>query len=276
MLRYLASGKRDFNQWPVPPMPRLNWEFYLVADGYCAPVFPKGRSPELRTHCLWLFTPQFTYGWKGDSKPCSRMVFHYGSVPEELENFMKTRRWMVIDLSEERIRYYQELAATLEPDFRQPRSYSHLHFHRALLDLSLEVLESQKAPAQIPLDQQAHDRVERALAWYVINMARNPKIDEVATSLHISPTHLRRHFKQIKNSPPHKVFRKLQIQRATELMATTPDTLDLIAERCGFQSSSDFSRVFRREMGVGPDNWRKAIIRKDFSALEQSTRHQKG
>lgn len=275
MLRYLAHGTRDFVKWPVPPVPRLNWEFYIATFGCCAPVFPDGQSPAPRPHTLWVLPAHLTYGWKGDGKPCERVVFHFGSVPGELAESLNNQRFLAVNLSNEEIDAFKSLAQTVETHLKRPHRYSRLYFERALLDLTLVALKDHPTQSQVPLAQKASDRVERAIAWYIVNMSRNPTIEEVAQHLHISTPHLRRHFKEVKRTTPHATFRALQIRRATELLSTSADTLDVIAERCGFQSVTDFSRVFRKEMKTTADNWRKNLLEKQFSHEEKAANQSK-
>ena len=168
--------------------------------------------------------------------------------------------FLAVSLLDDEINRIKTMATNLTPHWEHPTQVSHLYYERALIDLSLIALKDHADSRQIPLHRHASERVERAIAWYVVNMARNPTVDEVALALHMSPTHLRRLFKEVKNQSPHKVFRELKIKRATELLGNTLETIEEIASRCGFQSTTDFSRVFRLEMEVSPNRWRRETV----------------
>lgn len=260
MLRYLAHGPRNFRTDPVPPLPRYNWEFYAVLSGTCAPFFSEGKSPNMKDRALWVLKPGSVHGWKGNGKPIDRVVFHFASVPPDLLQAMGSSTCLTVTLEDGDDQKIRDLLAELEPHLRRPHQFSHLVFERAVLDLTIIALKQQPLRRDIPLSQIASERVERALAWYEINMARSPTTIDVAGAVNTTPTHLRRLFKKVKETSPHAAFRKLQLKRATDLLSTTQQTLDEIAPQCGFHSTTDFARVFKQEIGATANTWRRKII----------------
>lgn len=50
-----------------------------------------------------------------------------------------------------------------------------------------------------------------------------------------------------------------RIQYSQNLLYTTHMTLDEIAERSGFQSTSNYCRAFKRYIGIAPLQWRKTL-----------------
>jgi len=260
MLRYLAAGPRNFVTEPVPPTEeRLNWEFYCVAEGQAAPYFTFGKNPPLRRSSLWLLPPRLRYGWRGDEKGCYRICFHFTQVPEEVRAALGDRPYLVEEMEPSKISHLTELARELEPHWKTPHSFSHLSYDKALLDLSIIILEKQPTRRDTPLEMIKAERVERAIAWFNFNMSRNPTVDEVASALHMTGTHLRRTFKAIRQKSPHEIFREMQVKRACDLLASTQLTQEEIARQCGFKSVTDFSRVFRCVIGTPADRWRKEV-----------------
>jgi AraC family transcriptional regulator len=260
VLRYIATGLRDFNKQPVPPSPRLNWEFYVVCSGHCAPYFPNGDSPDPETGVLWILPAHLTYGWKGSDNICERIVFHFGHVPHEVAALTVERNFLKTELSKTYIQRIREIAEELFPHFKETNRVSHLVFEKALIELSIIALNSETTKKEIPLHMATTERVERALSWYSINMSRNPTVQEVASANHLSSMHLRRLFQSDRNTTPHKAFRELQIKRAMGLLATTRHTLDEISSQCGFHNSTNFFRVFKRETNSTPHKWRRTMM----------------
>jgi AraC-like DNA-binding protein len=260
MLRYLAWGLRDFVNSPVPPTRRLNWEFYAVISGSCGPCFPARRSPPIRSMALWLLPPQVSYGWRTSGRRCSRVAFHYSSVPSDVMNAMTDRDYLTVPISARQSKRLIALAKELVPHWQSPHQYSHLVFEKALLELSLLILSGEPQRKDVPLDRLAVERVERAIAWFVVNMSRCPKVEEVAAALHMTGTHLRRLFRQTNRPAPHVVFRSLQMDRATDILATTSGTLEEISAQCGFRSATDFARAFRREFKTTANKWRRMTL----------------
>ena len=52
------------------------------------------------------------------------------------------------------------------------------------------------------------------------------------------------------------------MQRAADLLRTTPLKLAATAERTGYGSEAAFSRAFHRHLGVAPAQWRERATRK--------------
>jgi len=263
MLRYMARGPRNFLDSPVPPMPRLNWEFYVVTGGHCGPLLPAEKSPNLRTRTMWILPPHTVYGWRGDGRPCDRVVFHFGMVAPDLVEILSGKKFLAVPLDADEIARIYQLADDVMPHLEHPHQFSHLLFERAALDLTIIAVKNQPTRSEIPLHRLASERVERALAWYLVNMARNPTVAEVANTVNVTPTHLRRLFRTVRHCSPHRAFRELQLQRATSLLTTTSLTLDQIASQCGFCSITDFSRVFHKEMNTTADQWRRHIVKQE-------------
>ena len=266
MLRYFAQGPRDFRNWPVPVLPRLNWEFFAALEGYCRPILSVGKSTPLRTRTLWVFPANKHYGWEGEENPCDRAVFHFARVPTELEEAVKDRPYLSVELTTKEIESLRGSCAIIAEHYKTPNQLSHLYYEKILLELTLLVLKQSDVKGRSPLFRATEDRVERALAWYSIHMMRNPTVVEVAEAVFVSTGHLRRLFKQTQGRSPHAAFRELQIKRAVDLLATTSDTLDEIARMCGFRSTTDFARVFKNEVGSTADVWRRQLLQKEKNA----------
>src|SRR5262245_53295615 len=65
MLRYLGVGPRQFGLYPLKPLARMNWEFFAVVKGRCAPL-GRGDAPSLASQMLWVTAPGSSHTWAGD------------------------------------------------------------------------------------------------------------------------------------------------------------------------------------------------------------------
>lgn len=263
MLRYLAFGPTRLPKHPVPVVSRLNWEFFVIANGQAGPVLPSGAEVIYQSKAMWLLPPQRSHGWLGKGNSCRRYTFHFASIPSELVSALGDSPYFVVDLSAKQISAIEEIANELEPHFKRPNQHSHIYFERAMLNLSVFFLNSLNTPKEVPLHQIAEHRVEQAISWFSINMQRRPTIDQVAEAIHITPAYLRRTIRKAREKTPHQLFRELQLKRAIELLSNTAETLESVARQCGFGFVEDFSRVFRNEMGTTPDLWRRTVLRSD-------------
>lgn len=255
MLRYLAYGPKDFARTPLVVSTRFNWEFYANLNGWLRPTLPTGTSFPFARHKLWLFAPDTAHGWESSGE-IERVVFHFSSVPDVIQTFWPKSGYIEATLKPAEIASLRKLATSLEPHYRAPTPESILLFQRALIDLCLILLRDRKFDANVPLETVAVERVERAIQWYLARLEERPTLDTVADSVHVSTAHLRRQFKLVYGKSPHAVLTHLRLERASEMLASTTDKLEVIARRCGFNSASDLCRVFHRHHRVYPTVWR--------------------
>lgn len=73
-----------------------------------------------------------------------------------------------------------------------------------------------------------------------------------------SEPHLHRTFNRIMGESLHAYVRRVRLEQAANMLMFEPDRPVVhIAEQCGYQSLSSFTRVFRERFGVAPGQWRK-------------------
>lgn len=143
MLRYLGSGRRLFGLYPMYVHRRANWEFFAVVQGRCGALLPGGAREPLRARTLWVFPPETAHGWAGErDAACRVVIFHFGVVPELLENAGRARGHLSVALTAQQARRLVGLAAELRPHDERGNARSPIVFERALLELSLLALES--------------------------------------------------------------------------------------------------------------------------------------
>lgn len=261
MLRYLGYGQRQFGLHPVKGKPRLNWEFYCVLKGQCAPVIPGAGARPLRRRTLWVFPSGSAHGWTGaGDQKAFIAAFHFGSVPPQLETQVRADGFLEVHLDAADCRWIQQLATALRDDFRQPDLLSNLRFQRAQIELSVLVLSKYTVFTKKLPHGHAVRTVEAALGWFADHVPQNPSISAVASEVHVSPSTLRRLFRQVRNESPARAFTRIRIEAAMRLMTETSLKIETIAEECAYSSMSDFCRAFKAFTTVTPRVWRRTVV----------------
>lgn len=106
----------------------------------------------------------------------------------------------------------------------------------------------------------ARDRqlLRRLDAWLEQNYS-DPAADleQMAAAVHMSPRTLQRKLKSLTGQTPAARLRDLRLEQARSRLAVEDRTVTEIGLECGFASAQYFSRVFRRQFGVAPDQWRR-------------------
>jgi len=98
----------------------------------------------------------------------------------------------------------------------------------------------------------------RAVVEYIEDhLDASPSLEQIAAVARLSPYHFARQFKAATGLPPHQYVIARRVERARQfLQAGTDLPLAEVAARAGFSDQSQFSRHFRRLVGVTPGRFR--------------------
>lgn len=86
--------------------------------------------------------------------------------------------------------------------------------------------------------------------------ARPLRVDPLAARAGLSTFHFIRRFRAAFGSTPHQYLRARRLERARELLETTPWPVTEICDAVGFSSLGSFSSLFRRATGETPGEYR--------------------
>jgi AraC-like DNA-binding protein len=89
------------------------------------------------------------------------------------------------------------------------------------------------------------------------NLARSFGVEEMARSVHMSPSRFHAFFRERMGRSPMTYVRSLRIRRAARLLTSTDMSVARVAEAVGFRSQFHFSRVFKKHRGVPPLTFRR-------------------
>ena len=92
----------------------------------------------------------------------------------------------------------------------------------------------------------------------------NPKLtlSELALRVGTNRTYLSNYLNQQLHQTFFEYVNSLRMSYATELLVTTNLTLEVIAEKSGFNSLSTFRRCFLQKHGTSPSVYKKEHVRK--------------
>ena len=106
-------------------------------------------------------------------------------------------------------------------------------------------------------------RVNRAIDHVTRHLAEPLQLEDVARVACFSPFHFHRIFRALTGETLHAFVKRVRLERALYLMSHGGGAaLTDVALRCGFSSSSDFSRSFRAHYGVPPSVFDVAGLRR--------------
>jgi AraC family transcriptional regulator of adaptative response / methylphosphotriester-DNA alkyltransferase methyltransferase len=83
------------------------------------------------------------------------------------------------------------------------------------------------------------------------------RLEQIAEHVQLSPFHLERTFTQATGETPRQLLERLRIDKAAYLLRTTTMSNLTVCYEVGFQTPSNFYRVFRQVKGCTPNMYRK-------------------
>jgi AraC-like DNA-binding protein len=86
-------------------------------------------------------------------------------------------------------------------------------------------------------------------------------LTEIAQSVNLSVSHFAAIFHKRTGFAPIEYFNHLKIQKATQYLQFTKDRVKEIANNLGIEDSYYFSRLFKKLMGISPNEYRKRMSR---------------
>ncbi|WP_283675490.1 AraC family transcriptional regulator [Butyricicoccus sp. Marseille-Q5471] len=99
--------------------------------------------------------------------------------------------------------------------------------------------------------------IDKAIGYMEAHITQNISLDDLAQHVNLSKFYFTRYFRKHLGMTPHQYFVNMRIQYAKRLLATTHDSVESVAEQCGFDNVSNFIRVFKQRSGMTPTAFRK-------------------
>lgn len=127
-------------------------------------------------------------------------------------------------------------------------------FNDILLLVDRQQHEQKKATGNV------QEQIERAAAYFNENYNTKISIDDYAESLHISTNWFIHNFKQYAGMSPAQYILSLRMANAQSLLERTTYNIKEISEIVGYENPLYFSRVFKKEIGKSPAQYRKEMI----------------
>jgi len=104
----------------------------------------------------------------------------------------------------------------------------------------------------------ASDRLESRLRRYLQNhLAETLSLDDLAKAVGMTKYHFVRKFRELSGLPPMAYLRRMRVSAAETLLLNTALPLKAIAPQIGFSDEYHLSRVFRKENGLSPSQFRR-------------------
>lgn len=116
--------------------------------------------------------------------------------------------------------------------------------------------ETSAEPEAAPRKNTGVAQISAALDYVRMEYVHLIRVEELANVCHMSETHFRRVFENCMNMSPVDYINLVRIQSACDLMKKTNDSMDIVAQKVGFATTSTFNRNFKKFLNTSPYQWK--------------------
>ena len=128
-----------------------------------------------------------------------------------------------------------------------------------LFALAVREWLTRATPVQNVLNLLLHPKLGAVVFMMLESPAFAWTVEELAKRAHMSRASFAQLFREVPNSTPLAVLTTLRLQFAAQMLSRGSQPLVVVAESVGYASESSFHKVFLREFGCTPGEYRKRV-----------------
>lgn len=148
------------------------------------------------------------------------------------------------------LKTYETLSPT-DKNFTEVQKAKFAYFILTLRTFTRDVepIRAVDSPSASPL-------VLSAIRYMNAHYSEDFSLDDLCKELYSSKQTLIYHFKKYLDCSPMKFLLNLRMTKVKERLVTTDDSIETIADECGFSSGNYLTLIFKRKEGVAPSAYR--------------------
>jgi transcriptional regulator GlxA family with amidase domain len=115
------------------------------------------------------------------------------------------------------------------------------------------------------VDRHSDELITQVQFWMQTNLNSTLSLADLAKQFSISQRSFTRHFKAANGISANKYWQQLKIVAAKELLASSNLSIQEVSYQVGYQDQSHLTKLFKKELGTTPREYRVMVKRKLFS-----------
>ena len=242
---------------------------FAIHDGE-AILSTKSEEFRLRRGAVMFFGPAMPYKFKNVDKPFPLLTINLDLTQNrrDIDRFIQPGSER--DFDESRITERPDIKELSAPIIlrdaeglceRVHELYDEYQSRRPLYQLKLSAMATDIIVDMIRRSTTTNsnrDRLISTIKRYVHdNFSYKITNESIAAALGYHPYYLARIFSESEGVTLHRYITNVRLRFAKQLLYSTTDPVEFIAESCGFTSSAQFSAAFRAKYGCSPTDIRK-------------------
>ena len=239
------------------PMGRPDYQLLYLASGRAEFVIG-GKAHQLTAGHMVLFRPDQPQHYRYHGKDHTEMYWvHFtgNQVEEILESSGFTSRDCIFFAGADPAlpQLFDHMIHELQTRRANFQTMLELYLRQLLL------LSRRVAPTPTSLTSALHRQVEQVQRYFAQNYSSPINIREYAAGQNVSISWFLRCFKQVTGQTPMQYILSTRITNAITLMRDTDWNLTQIAAAVGYDNPLYFSRLFRKQKGMSPSDYRRLL-----------------
>lgn len=151
--------------------------------------------------------------------------------------------------------------ATSEPSFRTAQMLLDVLYDLAVSGDYHRLSSSHFSHAEVPVTSR---RIQKLKDYIDQNYSEELRVETLADMVSMTPNALSRFFKQKTNRSISNYINEVRISHSTLLLMDSTQTILEISFKCGFNSISNFNRIFKSIKGVTPTEFRETYKKNSY------------
>lgn len=206
-------------------------------------VTVNGEETELRPGRLYLISPRTSIS-SHNPEPFSKWYVHFILGRSDLLSLPGIYPQEIDEISEKYLEALQSARG-------EPYNWE---------SASLVIHALTRLPSEAWTDRKLDSRVEKAMDYLQANLSRKITAADAARAAGVSVRNLNHLFRSQVRMAPMSVLLNCRLDRACHLLRHTEQSIEQVAENCGFPNRYYFSRMLKQHRGISPAAYRKGQL----------------
>ncbi|WP_240420422.1 helix-turn-helix domain-containing protein [Paenibacillus periandrae] len=201
---------------------------------------------------------------RDDADPLGKYWCHFSATVGDVNLFQMLEQPHWIQVQDE-VRLEQQFQQLVDLH-RSNTLTAPLRIKSILLEIISEYIEQSTEQPHLTATTST-SKIHSVLSYIESHLSEQMSVDELAKLVHFHPNYFMHYFKTMMGLSPIVYINKKRLDKARRLLTTTEHTISAIADEIGMELYY-FSRIFKKQTGMSPSEYRKASGKTHISEEE--------